>query len=229
LRRPLLSQRLPLPLLIAKMIIVNRMKPLFVALLFTLSLVAHAADHVAPPASRATDYACHETHEAEHLTIAADVFGTREKTAFFRVDYPHAGFLPIRMIVTNDGDKPVNLSEARIYFVPAGGEKVKAAAPADVSRRVDRLRDVQKGVFSKNHLYDKEIQADFDSFEYGALVVEPHTTRAGFLFYDIDGLDTPLANAKLYLRSLKNADGAELFYFEVPLEKCGGPVIARAR
>jgi hypothetical protein len=210
------------------MIIVNRMKLFCFAALLSLSIVASAADHVAPPAAKATDYACHETHDAEHLTIAADVFGTHQKAAFFRVDYPQAGFLPIRIIVSNDGDKPVNLSEARIYFVPAGGERVKAAVPPDVSRRIDRLRDARKGIFSRNHLYDKEIQADFDNFEYGALVVEPHTTRAGFLFYDIDGLDAPLTNAKLYLRSLKNSDGAELFYFEVPLDKCG-PVIASAR
>lgn len=210
------------------MIIVNTMKAFILVLFLGVGLGARAVDHVAPPAAKATDYACHETHQAEHLTIAADVFGTREKDGFFRIDYPHAGILPIRMIVTNDGDKPVNLSEARIYFVPASGERVKAATPADVARRVDRLRDVQKGIFSRNHLYDKEIQADFDSFEYGSLVVEPHTTRAGFLFYDVDGLDAPLSNAKLYLRSLKNADGAELFYFEVPLDKCG-PVIASAR
>lgn len=210
------------------MIIVNRMKPFCLVLLLGLSIVAGAADHVAPPPAKATDYACHETHAAEHLSIAADVFGTREKTAFFRIDYPHAAFLPIRMIVTNDGDKPVNLSEARIYFVPTSGERIKAAVPTDVSRRVNHLRNVQKGIFSRNHTYDKEIQEDFDNFEYAALIVEPHTTRAGFLFYDIDGLDAPLTNAKLYLRSLKNADGAELFYFEVPLEKCA-PVIARAR
>lgn len=210
------------------MIIVSTMKGLALASFLSISIIALAADRVPPPAAKATAYACHETHQVEHLTVAADVFGTREKNIFFRIDYPHAGFLPIRMIVTNDGDKPVNLSEARIYFVPASGERVKAAAPGDVARRVDRLRDVQKGIFSRNHVYDKEIQADFDSFEYGSLVVEPHTTRAGFLFYDIDGLDAPLSNAKLYLRSLKNSDGAELFYFEVPLDKCG-PVIASMR
>lgn len=204
------------------------MKTLLIALPLAVSIAACAADHVAPPAIRASEYACHETHSTEHVTIAADVFGTRDKNSFFRIDYPHAGFLPIRLIVTNDGDTPINLSEARIYFVPAGGERVKAAEPADVARRVDRLRDVQKGIFSHNHLYDKEIQADFQSFEYASLVVEPHTTRAGFLFYDVDGLDSPLSSAKLYLRSLKNADGAELFYFEVPLDKCG-PVIASLR
>ena len=37
---------------------------------------------------------------------------------------------------------------------------------------------------------NKEIEQDFDNFEYRALVVEPHTTRAGFLFYDVSELTT---------------------------------------
>ena len=66
---------------------------------------------------------------------------------------------------------------------------------------------------------NKEIQADFDEFEYSALVVEPHTTRAGFLFYDVSGLTHPLVGAKLYVRELRDADGKELFSFEVPFNK----------
>jgi hypothetical protein len=49
--------------------------------------------------------------------------------------------------------------------------------------------------------------------------VEGHTTRAGFLFYDVEGLTNPLVGAKLNLRMLRNADGKELFYFEIPLDK----------
>jgi hypothetical protein len=52
------------------------------------------------------------------------------------------------------------------------------------------------------------------------VVVEPHTTRAGFLFYDVSDLDHPLRGAKLHLRTrLRNADGKELFYFEIPFDK----------
>jgi len=45
-----------------------------------------------------------------------------------------------------------------------------------------------------NQASNKEIEADFDQFEYGALAVEAHTTRAGFLFYDVSEL-TPAAGA----------------------------------
>jgi len=66
---------------------------------------------------------------------------------------------------------------------------------------------------------NQDIERDFDTFEYEALVVEPHTTRAGFLFYDVSDLDQPLRGAKINLHKLRDADGNELFYFEIPLDK----------
>jgi hypothetical protein len=65
---------------------------------------------------------------------------------------------------------------------------------------------------------NQEVESDFNTFEYQALVVEPHTTRAGFLFYDVSQLDHPLKGAKLHLHKLRDADGKELFYFEVPFD-----------
>ena len=73
------------------------------------------------------------------------------------------------------------------------------------------------------HMKPKDIHAlvqqDFDTFEYSALAVEPHTTRAGFLFYDVTGLSNPLVGAKLYVRSIRDSEGNELFYFEIPFAK----------
>ena len=66
---------------------------------------------------------------------------------------------------------------------------------------------------------NKDIEHDFDTFEYEALVVEAHTTRAGFLFYNVSELDHPLQGAKIHLRKLRDAEGNELFYFEIPLDK----------
>ena len=66
---------------------------------------------------------------------------------------------------------------------------------------------------------NSEIEQDFNTFEYSALAVEPHTTRAGFLFYDVSGLSHPLVGARLYVRSVRDAEGNELFYFEVPFDK----------
>ena len=49
--------------------------------------------------------------------------------------------------------------------------------------------------------------------------MEPHSTRAGFLWYDVSDLDHPLRGARLHLHKLRDADGQELFYFEIPFEK----------
>jgi hypothetical protein len=75
------------------------------------------------------------------------------------------------------------------------------------------------GIKLKPRASNKQIERDFDTFEYRAVVVEPHTTRAGFLFYDVSGLDHPLQGAKLHLRKLRDDGGKELFYFEIPFDK----------
>jgi hypothetical protein len=72
---------------------------------------------------------------------------------------------------------------------------------------------------NKSSTKNKDVEQDFHEFEYSAVAVEAHTTRAGFLFYDVEGLANPLAEGKLNLRMLRNADGKELFYFEIPFDK----------
>ncbi len=136
--------------------------------------------------------------------------------------------MPIRLIVTNNGNRPISLRDARILFLTAAGDKIQAAEPEDVERLMTRKeREGGKipmpgplpAIKLKPKASNKEIEQDFDTFEYSALVVEPHTTRAGFLFYDVSGLDHPLQGAKLHLHKLRDADGNELFYFEIPFDK----------
>src|SRR5580698_1590391 len=180
-----------------------------------------------PPAKDATAYPAVDFHTKEQVAIAAEPFDTTEKCKIFQVDYLKYRFLPIRIIVTNTGDHPVSLRDARIFFISAEGDKVPAAEPDDVERRVrpkdSRGHDIPVGpikLHTKGSASDDKIQADFDRFEYAALAVEPHTTRAGFLFYDMQGLgDTPLHGGKLVLRELRDSEGNELFFFEIPFDK----------
>jgi hypothetical protein len=196
--------------------------------LLWLALPAMASNHTPPPVQPATDFAAVEVHAGEKVAIAAEPYDTREKAAIFRVDYLSHGVMPIRLIVTNNGDRPINLSEARILFYTADGDKIQAAEPEDVERLMTRKeREGGKipmptplpGIKLKPKASNKEIEEDFNIFEYQALVVEPHSTRAGFLFYDVSGLDHPLPGASLHLRKLRDADGNELFYFEIPFDK----------
>ncbi|MGA8085841.1 MAG: hypothetical protein WCA10_00955 [Terracidiphilus sp.] len=196
-------------------------------LVIGLAAIARASNHTAPPVQPATTYPAVEVHEKEHVAIAVEPYDTKEKESIFRVDYLAHGVMPVRLIVTNLGDKPISLRDARILFYTAGGDKIQAAEPEDVERLMTRAEREGKKIplpgplppiKMKPKASNKEVEEDFDQFEYQALVVEPHTTRAGFLFYDVSQLDHPLQGAKMHLHELRNADGEELFYFEIPFD-----------
>jgi hypothetical protein len=209
-------------------------KPMRVALAIPLLTLALAVPALArdrdklPPAQPATSYPAVEVHAEEKVAIAAEPYDTKEREAIFRVDYLAHGVMPIRLIVTNNGDKPISLRDARILFETASGDRIQAAEPEDVERLMT-LKEREGGkipmpgpipsIHLKPKASNKEVEADFNDFEYAAIVVEPHTTRAGFLFYDVSQLDHPLRGAHLYLKELRNADGIQLFYFEIPFDK----------
>jgi len=197
-------------------------------ILLWLAMPAAASDHTPPPVQPATSFAAVEVHDNEKVAVAVEPYDTREKESIFRVDYLGHGVMPVRLIVTNNGDRPISLRDARILFMTAAGDKIQAAEPEDVERLMTKKeREGTKvpmpgplpSIKLKPKASDKEIEQDFDTFEYQALVVEAHTTRAGFLFYDVSDLDRPLRGAKLHMHKLRDADGNELFYFEVPFDK----------
>jgi hypothetical protein len=214
------------------MIIVHRMMRfrsfLTLALLAALSVGQSLAfEHGPPPEKDAATYPAVDIHQAEHVAIAAEPYNTEAKVKIFRVNYLEHQFLPIRIIVTNSGDRPISLNDARIDFISAHGDKIPAAEPDDVERRIS-LKDKEGShipigpikLHTKPKTPNGKVDEDFSEFEYAAIVVEPHTTRAGFLFYDIQGLGSaPLHGAKLVFRQVKDADGKELFYFEIPFDK----------
>jgi hypothetical protein len=187
-----------------------------------------ASDHTLPPPKNAATYASHDAHAAEHVVIAAEPYDTKDKGKFFRIDYPENGFMPIYIIVTNNGDKPISLDQARIDFISAQNDRIPAAQPEDVERRMTRVRAGKviplpaplPPMKTKPKTPDKKVEQDFSDFEYSAVTVPPHSTRAGFLFYDMQGLgNKPLKGAKLTLRDLRDADGKELFSFDIPFDK----------
>ncbi|MGH9605475.1 MAG: hypothetical protein ACRD3N_07225 [Terracidiphilus sp.] len=210
-----------------------RILPAIPLLALGLALPVSAHDHTPPPVRPAQSYAAVEVHPQEKVAIAAEPYDTREKEAIFRVDYLSHGIMPVLLTITNMGDRPISLSDARILFETSDGQTIQAAEPEDVLRTMTRKerqggRVPMPGPIPAIHLKPKgsmkEIQADFNEFEYQALVVEPHTTHAGFLFYvigdsDIAGVKYPLSGAHLYVREIHNADGKDLFSFEVPFDK----------
>jgi hypothetical protein len=197
-------------------------------LALALALPVLASDHSAPPVQPATTFAAVEVHANEKVAIAAEPYDTKEKESIFRVDYLAHGVMPVRLIVTNNGDRPISLRDARILFQTSEGERIQAALPEDIERLMTRkereggkipLPGPLPPIKTKPKASNKDIESDFNTFEYGALVVEPRTTRAGFLFYDVSQLNHPLKGARLHLHKVRDADGNELFYFEIPFDK----------
>ncbi len=199
-----------------------------------LAAPAHAADHTPPPVGKVTDYAASDTHASEQVTIAAEPFDTPEKAKFFRVNYLEYGFMPIRVIITNNGDKPINITDARIQFISAAGDTIPAALPEEVERAMDKTHNpAAPGVklpFPLPNIHglskdkDKQINDDFNILGFQAYAVEAHSTQSGFLFYDTNGLDRPvLKGAQLYLKRLHGADGKDLFSFSIPFDKYLAP------
>jgi hypothetical protein len=60
---------------------------------------------------------------------------------------------------------------------------------------------------------------EIDRSQFGAKAVEPHSTARGFLFFDVSGISNPLAGAHFYITGVRDPNGTELMYFEIPLEK----------
>jgi hypothetical protein len=197
-------------------------------LMLWFALPVAANDRTPPAVQPATSFPAVEVHTDEHVAIAAEPYDTKEKESIFRVDYLGHDVMPIRLIVTNQGDRPISLADARILFETADGDRIRAAEPEDVERMMTQKERQGSRIplpapLPPLHVKPKgsiqEIEDDFNTFEYSALAVEPHTTRAGFLFYDVSGLKDPLVGAKLYLHDLRDADGKQLFYFEIPFNK----------
>lgn len=176
-----------------------------------------------------TAYPARDTHENEHVTIAAEPFETRAKGDFFRLDYAGHSLLPIRLVIQNDGDSPLDLNQVRIQYIASDGTKVPAATPEEINRRLFRFNDIKQRRIPGTPIpyrpapVDKKILDDDKDFGFSQTTIPPHSSASGFLFYDIKDLDDPpMKGAELYVKMIhakKDGKDAELFAFSVPFDK----------
>jgi hypothetical protein len=193
-----------------------------------MTSAAYAAKKPPPPLA-ATEYPAHDTHDTDHVTIAVEPFDTRAKGEFFRVDYAGHSMLPLRLVVQNDSDAPLDLNQVRIQFVASDGTKLPAATPEELNRRLFRFTDIKQRripgtpITYKPTPVDKKILDDDRDFSFSQTVVPPHASASGFLFYDIKDLDDPpMRGAELYVKMVhtqKDGKDSELFGFSVPFDK----------
>ncbi len=137
------------------------------------------------PAQPAKSYPAHDQHPLEAVAVAVDPYDLAEKTNIFSVHYSEIGFLPIFVVVTNDGNQPVELSGMKAQLVTVNRSKLSPAAEEDIARRLARpsastnrypipfpTKKV-KGGLSKQAI--EEIQ----NAQFVAKAVEPHSYAVG--------------------------------------------------
>ncbi|MEG9438107.1 hypothetical protein JAO29_18320 [Edaphobacter sp. HDX4] len=193
-----------------------------------LSTVVFAGGKKAPPPEPANQYPVFETHPQEHVTVAIDPCTEPQNCDFFRLPYIRHSLIPVRVIVTNDSDAPLDLSEARMQFITANRDKYPAATLDDINRRLFSTKDavgrkvpiIPIPISRHAPPIDKKITQDDEDFGFKTTTVTAHSTVAGYLFYDVKDLDDPpLKGAEIYIKMIHTSGGKELFAFSLPFNK----------
>lgn len=211
------------------------MKKRFAALVVGVCVVGAAAyaakDYVAPKAFDAKTYPARDAHDDEKVTIAADPYDMPDKAeAVFRLNYRDKGLLPVYLIVTNNGDEPISLTAMKVQLVTSNRTKIEPATEDDLYRRFSRVK--RRGDEPSRNPFPiplprkgpdaglpKEGISELQHAPFAAKAVEPHTTLAGFLFFDVGEISQPLAGAHLYVTRVTDANGKELMFFDIAMEK----------
>jgi hypothetical protein len=198
--------------------------------LITVLLFAGEKGFERPRTFPAQSYPAHDENTLAKVAVAADPYDLGDKQAIFtHVNWSDAGFLPVNLIITNDGDRPVSLVTMKVELVTVRRTRLLPAQPEDIYRRITHMRNVTNEP-SRNPLpfprkkgtkggLSQEARDEIESARFLAQAVEPHASQAGFFYFDVQGIRDPLAGAKLYVSGLRDADGRELMFFEIPMEK----------
>jgi hypothetical protein len=204
---------------------------LVLLILLTPKLYAEKPRKPAPPQPAST-YVSNETHE--RVTIAAEPGDTKETRPNTRLDYFSHGMMPMRVIVTNDTDKPVTLDDARINLITASDAVIHAATLDDLQRRMFTIKGstgskiplplpIPIPITTGKKNVDKKILDDDNDFGFQTTTVPPHATVAGYLYYDMQDLnsstpDSFLKDATLELRKVRFASSSDYIdSYEIPL------------
>src|SRR5262249_44059549 len=196
----------------------------FAALVIPAVLVA-AKDFSMPLTNPAFSYPAHDRHTDENVTVAVDPYETAAKANIFTVHYSENELLPLLVVITNDSDQPVQLSEMKAELVTSDRTKLTPLGEEDIFRRLSHpkasgtrypvpfpTKKAKGGVDSKS-------RDEVESALFRAKAVEPRSTQAGFMFFDTSDVSNPLQAANFYLTGVRDSTGHDLMYFEISLDK----------
>jgi hypothetical protein len=181
-----------------------------------------------PHAENAATYPSKDAHPNEKITIAIDVYDTSPKDDVFSTHYVQQGILPVFLVITNDGDRPISVTKLHAQLVTANRSKLDGLGAEDVMRRVGHVNasstspgrvtpfPIPGTGGNKNKKAQQQIE-ELNRAKFSAFAVEPHSTQSGFLFFDIEDILNPVKGAHIYLSGVRDASGTELMYFDIPV------------
>jgi len=181
---------------------------------------ACAADKETPfKAEPAASYAAHQT--ASGITIGVEPYTRSEnvKVAFGKLDPNEHGVLPVLVVIQNDADKTIRLSNMKVEFLGPNREHIEAT-PAKEVRYLQgpRQPNVISGPAGKVKVL-KGKKNPLDAWEiegraWAAQMLPPGNSANGFFYFQ-----TPLLpHGTVYVSGLAEAGtGKEILYFEIPL------------
>jgi hypothetical protein len=204
----------------------GRLPLVVLVLAFAVAQLWGFKDFVMPRAENAGTYPSKDSHSTEKITAAIDLYNTAPKDEIFSTHYLQEGVLPVFLVITNDGDKPVSVTKMSAQLVTATRAKLDALNVDDVMRRVShvsasstnpgRIGSIPIPGGNKNKKAQQQLD-EVSRAKFSAFAVEPHSTQSGFLFFDIEDVRNPTQGAHIYLTGVRDASGAELMYFDIPV------------
>jgi hypothetical protein len=205
------------------------MRRLSLGALFVLACIALAVaskEFTLPHPAQANSYPAHDDHAGERVSIAIDLYDSPRKADIFKVNWREHDYLPAYLIVSNEGDEPIALTDMHVQWVTSDRSKIQPATDEDLARRLSRVKrrgderplpvPIPRG---PDVGVSKDARREIEAAQFRASAVEPHSTRAGFLFFDVENIREPLAGAHVYISGIKDANGQELIFFDIPLDK----------
>jgi hypothetical protein len=187
-----------------------------------VSVLCYAGKEFTMPKTQpAAAYPAHDYHSNEKVTVGLEPYNTPEKTKIFVVNYRELDLLPVLMVITNDSDSPISLTDIKAQLVTGDGTKLSPATEDDVYRRVSHPSASGARVplpFPTGGRVKGGVN-EITNAQFKAKAVEPRGSQAGFLFFDVSDVQNPLKGATFYLTRVHDSSGNDLMYFEVPLDK----------
>jgi hypothetical protein len=192
------------------------------------ALLWAAKEFQMPRANNAKTYPARDEHPKEKVTIAVDPYDMPDKASIFVVKYADHDLLPLFVVVSNDGNEPILLANMKVQMTFRDRSKGTPATQDDILRRITNIKQ-HGGELPKSYPIPipkkpkggipKGALDELDQALFKAKAVEPHSTQAGFMFFDISDLSNPLAGATFYATGVRDSHSNDLMYFEVPMEK----------